>query len=148
MSMWRVETPEPVFVDWAYRIEPYHYPALGMAKREYVVREIPEPGKKPLKNVVEAEIIARDLGHTHYQSWSHGTPFVTDFCAGDYFLPAHRPQPLPAGSRCRLCRRHRDRHRHIRKRPSRNHRPHRPAAGGAITNRLTHPARLRAVFLC
>jgi len=52
MSMWRVETPEPVFVDWAYRIEPYHYPALGMAKREYVVREIPEPGKKPLKNVV------------------------------------------------------------------------------------------------
>lgn len=85
MSIWRVETPESVFADWAYRIEPYHYPALGMAKREYSVREIPEPGKKPLKNVVEAEIIARDLGRTHYQSWSHGIPFVTDFCAGDIF---------------------------------------------------------------
>lgn len=85
MSMLRVETPEPVFSDWAYRIEPYHYPALGMAKRDYVVRDIPEHGKKPLKNVVEAEIVARDLGRTHYQSWSHGIPFITDFCAGDIF---------------------------------------------------------------
>lgn len=25
------------------------------------------------------------MGHTHYQSWSHGIPFVTDFCAGDVF---------------------------------------------------------------
>lgn len=90
MKTTRVESPDTIFKHWTYTIGTYHYPAFGVAEREYVVRKLLKNGKSPA-NSVAAESIARELGQTRYRAWAYSTPFKTSFCQGDVFYRKDNP---------------------------------------------------------
>lgn len=80
----KLQDPEKHFSNWAYKIERWHYPALGVTWREYVVRKLGADGSPP-KQEHPLEAAARAKKHSQYACWAESNPLQLGFTQGDVF---------------------------------------------------------------
>lgn len=98
--------PEKYFGEWSYKIEKYHWPAFGVALREFIDKE----QTKPIRDAAIANGMSKSEASklsVKYLAHAVSTPPLLDFHDGDIFYSQHGYLPIQVVAKYKFIEVHR-----------------------------------------